>query len=133
MAFIHGKGVSVTLSATDISAYSDNVAFNQSADSHDTTTFGKNSHTFMGGLKNGTATITGTYDSGASAPPKIIRPLLGTTVTLIYKPEGTGTGKPTHTVSVVVTAYEETAPVADTIKWSCTLQLTDDVATTTQA
>lgn len=133
MGFVHGKGTQVTLAAADLSAFTNNVAFNRSADSYDTTTFGKSSHTYAGGLKDGTATLTGIYDDGATGPQAIIEPILGTVVTLIYKPEGTGTGRPTKTVSVLVTAYEETAPVADMIAWSASLQLTDDVVVTNQA
>lgn len=130
MAFIHGKGASVTVNSVDLSAFTNNVAFNQSADSHQTTTFGKNSHTFQGGLKNGTTTLTGTYDDGVSGPEATLNPLIGTTVPFVWKPEGVGIGKPIRTVSVVVTAYEETAPVADMIAWSATLQHTGDVVNT---
>ncbi len=132
MAQIHGKSTLVTLDTNDISTYCNNVSFEQAADSHDTTTFGKNSHVYTGGLKDGTCTIEGIYESGATGPAAVIRPLLGTTVELIYQPEGTGTGKPTHTVDVVVTAYNESAPVADMIQWTCELQLSDDVVTTSQ-
>lgn len=130
MAFIHGRNTVVMLGATDLSVFTDNVAFNQSADSHQTTTFGRNSHTFQGGLKNGTSTLTGTYDDGVAGPEAIINPMIGTTVVFVYKPEGAGSGKPTRTVSVVVTGYEETSPVADMVKWSATLQHTGDVVNT---
>lgn len=130
MAFIHGKGTVVTLDSDDLSAFANNVAFNRSADSHDTTTFGRTAHVFQGGLKNGTATITGVYDDGVSGPEAIISPLIGTVVELVYKPEGTGTGKPIRTVDVLVTGYDETAPVADMITWSASLQLVEDVVST---
>jgi hypothetical protein len=130
MAFIHGKDVVVTLDGVDLSAFANNVAFNRSADSHDTTTFGKDSHVFAGGLRNGTATITGIYDDGATGPEATIGPLIGTNVVLVYKPEGSVTGKPIRTVTVLVTGYDETAPVADMITWSCALQLSGDVVET---
>lgn len=133
MPFVHGKGTTVTVDSDDLSEFTNNVQFNRSADSHDTTTFGQDSHTFQAGLGNGTATISGIYDSGATGPGKILRPLVkGANVTFVYQPEGTGTGKPTATVQVQVTAYEETAPVADMITWSATLQFSGDVADTTQ-
>ena len=133
MAQIHGKGEVVKLGASDLSAYSNNVALKRSADSHDVTTFGSNSHKYHGGLLDGTVTITGLYESGASGPRAVVAPMLGTTVTLVHQPEGTGTGKPQDSVSVVVTAYEETVPVADMITWSCTCQCSGDVTTTTQS
>lgn len=133
MTFIHGKGAYVSLDATDLSAFTNNTAFNRSSDSHDTTTYGKSAHTFQGGLLNGTATLTGIYDDGMAGPRAIIAPMIGTVVELIYRPEGTGVGKPQDTVDVLVTGYEETAPVADMIAWSATCQLTDAVVSTDQA
>lgn len=130
MAFKHGKTAVVKLNATDLSAYTNNVAYKRSADSHDTTTFGKTAHTYAGGLKDGTVTLTGIYDDGASGPRAIVEPLLGTVVTFLHQPEGAGTGNPQDSVSVLVTAYEETVPVADMITWSATLQMSDAVTTT---
>ncbi|MGE3414116.1 MAG: hypothetical protein AB7L91_18065 [Dehalococcoidia bacterium] len=134
MAFVHGKNTVVTLDGDDLSAFCNSVEFEQEAEALDTTTFGKNSKTYGGGLKDGTATLEGIYDSTAgTGPAAVVRPLLGTVVELIYQPEGTGTGKPTHTADVVVTSYKESAPVAEMITWTAEVQLSDDVATTTQA
>lgn len=134
MAFVHGRGTVVSIDGDALTAYSNSVAFARSADSHDVTTFGKSSKVYSPGLKDGTATIEGIYDStGSTGPGAVLRPLVGAAaVALVYQPEGTGSGKPTATVDVLVTAYEETAPVADMITWSATLQLSDDIADTTQ-
>ena len=104
----------------------------RSADSHDVTCFGATAHAFAGGLENGTITLSGTYDDTSGGPRATIEPLLATSVTFVYKPEGTGSGKPQDSVSVVVTAYEETAAAADMVKWAATLQLTGAVTTTDQ-
>jgi hypothetical protein len=133
MAFVHGKSTYFKVNSTDLSAFTNNVAPKRSADAHDTTTFGKSSKTYAGGLKDGTLTATGIYDDGATGPQAILEPLLGATVTYEYRPEGTGTGRPTKTGSAVLTAYEETAPVADMVTWSCTLQLSDSVTVADQA
>lgn len=135
MTKVHGKGTVVTLNGVDLSVYSTNVEFGQSIDSHDTTTFGDNAHEYTGGLTDGTCTIEGIYESVSvtGGPPAIIRPLIaaGANVVLVYKPEGTGSGKPIHTVTVLITSYDETAPVADMITWSCELQLSGTVVSTT--
>lgn len=135
MAFVHGKGTAVTIDGEDLSVYSSNVAFNRSADSHDVTTFGKNSKVYAPGLKDGTGTVSGIYDNTALVSPGIVlRPLCGgAAVALVYMPEGDGSGKPSATVNVLVTAYEETAPVADMITWSATLQFSDDITDGTVA
>jgi len=133
MAFIHGKDGYLSLNAVDLSAFSDNIEFGRSGDSHDVTTFGKDAHVKNGGLLDGNATITGVYDDGATSPEAIIDPLIGTVVELIYRPEGTGTGRPQKTVDVLVQAYAETTPVAEMIRWTATLEFSDDLAKTTQA
>jgi hypothetical protein len=133
MAFVHGKGTATTIGDDDLSPYSNNVAFNRSADNHDVTTFGKNSKVYAAGLKDGTGTISGIYDNTALVSPGVVlRPLVGApAVELVYMPEGLGSGKPSATVDVLVTAYEETSPVADMVTWSATLQFSDDIADAT--
>lgn len=129
MAFVHGKGTVVTLDGKTLTAYTTNVAFNRSAEAHDVTTFGKNSKVYQSGLKDGTATIQGIYDNTVSlGPAAVLRPLVGgAAVVLVYRPDGTGSGKAEAEVSVLVTAFEETAPVADMISFSATLQFTGDI------
>lgn len=133
MAFVHGKGTAFMVDSVDLSAFINNVAEKRSADSHDTTTFGQTGHTYQGGLTDGTYTLTGTYDNGASATPKVtLEGALGTVVDFEYDEE-TGTGKSSTTGDVLVTAYEETAPVADMITWSSTLQISGTVTVGAQS
>jgi len=132
MAFKHGKDTVITLNAVDLSAFTNTSELNRSADSHDVTTYGKSSHVYVGGLLDAKATMSGTYDDGAAGPRATIEPLIGTVVTLIRKPVGTGAGKPQDSVSVVVTGYVETNPVADMVAWSCEMQCTDEITTTEQ-
>lgn len=132
MAFIHGKGAVVTLDGDDLSAYTNNIEFSREADTHETTTFGRTTKTYGAGLQDGTCTLSGIYDDAAAGPRAQVEPNLGATVTLVYKPEGTGSGKPQDSVSVVVTAYNETAAVGDMVAWTVELQCTGDVTTTDQ-
>lgn len=128
MAFVHGKGTAVLVDATDLSAYSNSVTFTRTADSHDVTTFGKNSKVYKGGLKDGTASIEGIYDNTAvTGPGAVFRSKIGAAVTLTYRPEGSGDDLPEAVVDAVVTSYEESSPVADMVTWSVELQLSDDI------
>ena len=133
MAFIHGKGTVHTINAVDLSAFATEIDWTQTADKHDVTTFGATAHVYQGGLLDGTATIKGVYDSGNAGPGKTIRPLIGTVTPLVYEPEGISSGKPVHTVNVLVTSFNETAPVADMIKWTCQVQFAGAVADTSHA
>jgi hypothetical protein len=134
MAFVHGKGNVVSIDGKAMTAYATSVTFTRTADSHDVTTFGNNSKVYRVGLKDGTGKLEGIYDNTASTGPQaVLRPMIGAAgVDLIYRPEGTGTGKPTSTVSVLVTSYEESNPVADMITWKADLQFSGDIADTTQ-
>jgi hypothetical protein len=134
MAFQHGKGTIITVTAVDLSAFTNTSEFERGSDEHDVTTYGKNDHVVQGGLLTGKFTMGGVYDNGAATNPKVtLPPLLGTVVAVIRKPEGTGTGKPQQAFSALLTKYVETAPVADMITWSAEFTKSDAVATTTQA
>ncbi len=133
MAFVHGKGSVTSLGGSDLSVYSNSVAWNRMADSHDVTTFGKNSHVKQGGLFDGSATVSGIYDNTASVSPRaVIMPKVGTVVAMVWRPEGTAAGRPQDTVNVLVGKYSESSPVADMIAWTLDVEMSDDIATVTQ-
>lgn len=124
MAFKHGKDTYISLAGNNLSPYTDSSELNRTADSHDTTTYGQTAHRKSGGLLDGKATMSGTYDNTAAIGPRaVIRPLLGTNVELIRRVEGAGSGRPQDRVQVLVTSYVETNPVADMVKWSCEMEL----------
>ncbi len=134
MAKVHGRSTFVSLDGEDLSQYATNSQLEITGDSHDVTTYGKGAHVFSGGLMNGTATISGIYDSTALPGPRaVLRPLIGTVVELIHRPEGTGSGKPQDKVDVLVTRYTQTPPVADMVTWAVDLQFSDDVDDTPQS
>lgn len=132
MSFTHGKTTFVSINGSDISPYSSNTDWEKSADVHDVTGYGKLAHVFQGGLLNGKASVSGTYDDTVAGPHDIIQPLVGSTVAMVYRPEGTGTGKPQETVNVVVMSYKQSNPVADMVKWTCDFQLSDAVTSINQ-
>lgn len=128
MGFVHGKNTSVSLDGKDLSAYTNTSASNRSADTHDITTYGKAAHVFQGGLKNGTGSIGGIYDNTALiGPAAVIKPLIGSTVQFIHRPDGVGAGKAQAKVDVVVNAYNESSPVADMVQWTAELTYSDAV------
>jgi hypothetical protein len=134
MARVRGTDTYISLNAVDLSQYLNNAEFNRTSDVGDITGFGKNSHVKQGLLLDSKGSIEGIYDNTASTGPRaVIEPLIGTTVTLIRRPEGTGTGKPQDSVSVVVVGYKETSPVAEFVKFAVELEGSDDVTTTSQA
>lgn len=132
MAFVHSKNTVVILNGSDLSVFTNTSSNTRKSDKHDVTTYGKDNHVYSGGLGDGAFSMGGTYDNTASGPHDVIRPLIGTTVTLIWRPEGTGAGKPQESVSVLVEQFVETSPVADMVSWSVTLQPSDVPTTANQ-
>ncbi|WP_198171343.1 hypothetical protein [Actinoplanes awajinensis] len=131
---IRGNKTEVELDGVELTDYSNNSQLEFSADSHDVTTYGNDSHVFSGGLLNGNATISGFYDSTAVTGPRaVIKPLVGTVVEFVHRPEGTGTGKPQDVVQALVTKYTQTHPVADIVTWAVDLQFSGDVDSDPQA
>ena len=121
------------LNAVDISAFIDTVTETESGDSLDVTTFGNNGHRKRGGLTDGSIAIGGVYDTTASGPHDVIKPLLNTVVAFVWRPEGTGTGLPGTTGSVLVQSYVESSPVADIVRWTAALEIDGDTTDANQA
>lgn len=132
MAFVHGKGTVFKVGANDLSAFCKTSEVTIGADVSDVTGYGANGHAYFGGLLDSKVTVSGTYDSGATSPRKILLPLVGTTTTFTRQPEGTAVGKPQDTGSCVVKSYVETNPVADMITWSCELTVSGVVNSAVQ-
>jgi len=133
MAYVHGQFTVITVATKDISPYCKTSSYEGSAEVHQTTGYGKTAHTKQGGLLDGKFSCGGTYDNTASTGPRnALKPLLGTTVTVTRKPEGTGTGRPLDTFSAVLSKYVETNPVDDMVTWSAEFDISDVVTTTTQ-
>lgn len=135
MPRVHGRKAVYILASKDLTTYSNNSTVELTIDKHDTTTNGKNSHVFDGGLLTSNFTLAGFYDSSLTDGPKaVIQPLLaaGNKVAFIHRPEGTGVGLPQDTVSVLIEKYNQTHPVADMVTWSVDLQGSDDVVTSIQ-
>ena len=133
MSTVHGKLTVITVATKDISPYCKTSSYEGSADVHDTTGYGKDAHVKDGGLLDGKFTCGGTYDNTALVGPRnALKPLLGTKVAVVRKPEGTGTGKPQDSFQAVLSKYVETNPVDDMVSWSAEFEISDVITTTTQ-
>lgn len=133
MSFVHGKSTVVIVNGSDVSTYTNTSTFTRGADEHDVTTYGKDDHVVQGGLGTGGFTMGGTYDNTATGTPRaVLEPIIGTVVTVVRRPEGTGSGKPQQSFSAHVKSYVETNPVADYVSWSAEFTKSGAVTRTTQ-
>lgn len=131
----HSKDTEISWDGQDISTHCNTSTMTRGAGTEELTTYGKDDEVHGGTLRNGKFAVGGWYETKATAtsPKAVIQPSVGETVEIIRKPEGTGTGKPLETFSLVVTSYVETAPVKNYIQWSAEGTVSDAIADTNQA
>ena len=129
MSFVHGKSSVVKIAdgsdvLTDISAFVTKVSFKPSAAANDTTTLGKNSKTFIGGMKDGTIQIDFKFDPTLDV---ILWNARGTQRAWEYAPQGTTTGNVKYSGNAILTDFPFDSIVTDAVGGSCTLQVTGDI------
>lgn len=135
MAFIHGKNTVVTVDSDDLSAFSEASSFTSTTETAEVSSYGTMAKQFIGGLTDGTFTLSGSYDDGATGPRGTLQPLqiAGAAITVIRQPEGAGAPMPQDSFSAIITSYVESAPVGDKIGWTCDFQITGAIDSTAQA
>jgi hypothetical protein len=129
----HSKLTVIIIDDNDVSTFCTDSNCEQSAGTEDNTTYGKNSQVFDPTLLTGAFGCSGKYDNSATGPRAVLKPLVGTSVTVKYRPEGTGSGLPQDQFTAVITKYNETAPTAGYRLWSLETQPSDDWITADQA
>lgn len=125
MAKKHSKYTVIIVAGNDVSTFCTDSTCEQSSGTEDTTTYGKDAVVKDPTLLDGVFNCSGKYDDAVTGPRKILKPLVGTKVTVLYRPEGTGAGLPQDSFSAVITKYTETAPVAGYRTWAMETEPSD--------
>lgn len=137
MTAVHGTKTAFTIDGVAYTGFIRDSDADTEADMHDITAKGASveSKSYLSGLIDRTYAIGGHYDNGASDTPRTgIKPLVGgAAVTMLYHPEGTDTGLPQESVSILVKNYKESSPVDDVIRWTADIQGTGEATESTQA
>ena len=117
----------VTLGGTDISSYVASVTLNISVNEVETTAFGAGAVTRVGGLQDNSVTLDMHQDY--SAIEGLVYPLIGSTTSLVVKPNGTavGTANPSYTMTPLVTEW---TPVNGAVGELATISITWPVSGT---
>lgn len=133
MAFTHGKNTYITVDGRNLSPYTQQSDFTRESDEHDVTGYGADDYVFQGGLRKGGFTMGGNYnDDGVTGPRFVLEPLVGTVVTIVRRPEGTGSGKPQQSFSALVKKYVESSPYAGQVTWTAEFTKSGAVVPTVQ-
>ena len=105
MAKLVMTNANVTLGGTDISAYVASVTLSISVNEVETTSFGVGAVQRVGGLQDNSVTLDLHQDY--SAIEGLVYPLIGSTTSLVVKPNGTAvsTTNPSYTATGLVTGW----------------------------
>jgi hypothetical protein len=117
----------VVLGGTDVSSYVASVTLNISVNEVETTAFGSGATTRVGGLQDNSVTLDMHQDF--SAIEGLVYPLIGSTTSLVVKPNGTavGTANPSYTMTPLVTEW---TPVNGAVGELATISITWPVSGT---
>lgn len=101
MAQLVLTNASITINSVDLSDRANSVELNYEVDSVEVTAFGDAGHKFTGGLQNLSCTIEFMQDFAASEVEATIYPLVGTTTTVVIKPDSGAVSatNPSYTIS----------------------------------
>jgi hypothetical protein len=124
MAVLALTNAYISVNAVVLSDHGNSVSVNYEIDQVETTAFGSSGHTFTGGLQNNSVEIMFNQDYAASNVEATIYPLVGTTTTLIIKPNGSTTSatNPSYTITGAYLAAH--TPVAGKVGELVTTTLT---------
>lgn len=135
MSFVHGKGAFISINGVDITPYSDSVQMPRDIETSDTSHFGTQSKTYIGGMDDSKGSVSGLWDIALDTAVQTILSgqLAGTTlsVPVIYGPAGNGTGKPRFTYNAIINQYDVQASAGDVVKFTVGLQRTGSTTTDT--
>lgn len=129
MSFVHGKNTKVFYDEFDFSSYFDQANIAANADTAETTTFGKNSKTFIPGLKDATLALEGFFDGSADAVDEEFNSILGGSGNLfsIYQ-NGDAFGNCGFATKALETAYGIVSTFDNAVRISMAAQSSEKAA-----
>jgi hypothetical protein len=129
MAKFAATDYSISINGTNFSTNLNSAELSIESDDLETTAFGGEWRTRIGGLKSGSVTLAFMQDFGAASVDATLYPLLNTAATVVIKPtSGTvGATNPTYTFTALVNQY---SPFASSVGDIATLSVTWPVSGT---
>jgi hypothetical protein len=114
---------SISIGGSDFSSSIASVTLDVTVEEQETTAFGQNSRTRIGGLQDATVSLDFHQDFGSASVDATIWPLLGSTVELVILPTSAAVGatNPSYTFNALVTQHQ---PFANATGELATLSVT---------
>ena len=124
MAFAHGNKAKMTINSVDYSCYLKETGLDMSIDKPETTVLCNTAKTYIPGNTDATAPLEGLFDPTVDAAINTAI-ATGTTVALLYQPQGTTAGLPRYTANGFFTKYSIKTNTTDAGTWSGEFQLSN--------
>ena len=123
MAKFVATDYSITINGTDFSTSLASVDLTIDSDDVETTSFGQEWRSRVGGLRSASLSLDFHQDFGAASVDATLFPLLGTQATVVVKPTSSSVGatNPSYTATCLVTQYQ---PFASNVGDLATLSVT---------
>lgn len=125
--FNHGKNAVVLLDNTNLSTTLTDASVSLTADVAETSTFTASSKTYIAGLKDGTATLSGYFESSSpDADAEFLSQLGSSGSAFSIAPIGYTRGNPTEFGNVIETSYDRSADIGSVVAVAVAFQFDGD-------
>ena len=125
--FNHGKNAVVLLDNTNLSTTLTDASVSLTADVAETSTFTASSKTYVSGLKDGTATLSGYFESSSpDADAEFLSQLGSSGSAFTIAPIGHTRGNPTEFGNVIETSYDRSADIGSVVAVAVAFQFDGD-------
>ena len=125
MTYKHGKDTVVLFDGYNLSAYFNEATFAVDVETAETTAFGSSAKTYIVGLKDGTASVSGMFDGVAAGVDAVLSNVLGASdsdVVTFAVDGGIAKGNRCGLLQAKTTSYEVSSPVGDVVATSADFQ-----------
>ena len=125
--FNHGKNAVVLLDDTNLSTTLTDASVSLTADVAETSTFTASSKTYIAGLKDGTVTLSGYFESSSpDADAEFLSQLGSSGSAYSIAPIGYTRGNPTEFGNVIETSYDRSADIGSVVAVAVAFQFDGD-------
>ena len=125
--FTHGKDAVILLDNTNLSTTLTDASLSLTADVTETSTFSSSSKTYVAGLKDGTATLSGYFESSSpDADAEFLAQLGGSGAAFSIAPIGYTRGNAVSFGTTIETSYDRSADVGSVVAVAVAFQFSGD-------
>jgi hypothetical protein len=125
--FTHGKDAIILLDNTNLSTTLTDASLSLTADVTETSTFSSSSKTYVAGLKDGTATLSGYFESSSpDADAEFLAQLGGSGAAFSIAPIGYTRGNAVSFGTTIETSYDRSADVGSVVAVAVAFQFSGD-------